>query len=113
MQITCCLCAALGAAIGTIIVLLIWGFARKRACPPPQQFLQENIMSKSTPSLLALLGLVAVAGYQNRSKIEMLSDARNEMPGSGQGQVADGGGPMAISAKCSSLPRAAALCPAD
>lgn len=53
-------------------------------------------MSKSTPSLLALLGLVAVAGYQNRSKIsEMLADARNEMPGSGQGQVAEGGGLMA------------------
>ena len=34
-------------------------------------------MSKSTPSLLALLGLVAVAGYQNRSKIsDMMSDAR-------------------------------------
>jgi uncharacterized protein YidB (DUF937 family) len=35
------------------------------------------IMSKSTPSLLALLGLVAVAGYQNRGRIsEMLSDAQ-------------------------------------
>lgn len=34
-------------------------------------------MSKSTPSLLALLGLVAVAGYQNRSRIsDMLNDAR-------------------------------------
>jgi uncharacterized protein YidB (DUF937 family) len=34
-------------------------------------------MSKSTPSLLALLGLVAVAGYQNRGRIsEMLSDAQ-------------------------------------
>jgi uncharacterized protein YidB (DUF937 family) len=34
-------------------------------------------MSKSTPSLLALLGLVAVAGYQNRGRIsEMLADAR-------------------------------------
>lgn len=34
-------------------------------------------MSKSTPPLLALLGLVAVAGYQNRNKIsEMLTDAR-------------------------------------
>ena len=32
---------------------------------------------KSTPSLLALLGLVAFAGYQNRSKIsEMIDDAR-------------------------------------
>jgi uncharacterized protein YidB (DUF937 family) len=40
-------------------------------------------MSKSTPSLLALLGLVAVAGYQNRGRIsEMLSDARKESPGS-------------------------------
>lgn len=36
-------------------------------------------MSKSTPSLLALLGLVAVAGYQNRGKIsEMLADARRD-----------------------------------
>jgi len=33
--------------------------------------------NKSTPSLLALLGLVAFAGYQNRSRIgEMLDDAR-------------------------------------
>lgn len=29
-------------------------------------------MSKSTPSLLALLGLVAVAGYQNREKLSSL-----------------------------------------
>ncbi|MFN7222983.1 MAG: YidB family protein [Paracoccaceae bacterium] len=36
-------------------------------------------MSKSTPSLLALLGLVAVAGYQNRGRIsDMLSDARQK-----------------------------------
>ena len=35
-------------------------------------------MSKSTPSLLALLGLVAFAGYQNRDRIsDMLSDARS------------------------------------
>ena len=39
-------------------------------------------MAKSTPSLLALLGLVAVAGYQNRGKIsDMLSDARQSQPG--------------------------------
>lgn len=38
-------------------------------------------MSKATPSLLALLGLVAVAGYQNRGRLsEMLSDARNDAP---------------------------------
>lgn len=36
-------------------------------------------MSKSTPSLLALLGLVAVAGYQNRGRIsDMLEDARHD-----------------------------------
>lgn len=36
-------------------------------------------MSKSTPSLLALLGLVAVAGYQNRDRIsDMLADARQK-----------------------------------
>ena len=41
-------------------------------------------MAKSTPSLLALLGLVAVAGYQNRGKIsDMLSDARKSQPGLG------------------------------
>ena len=40
-------------------------------------------MSKSTPSLLALLGLVAVAGYQNRGRIsDMLADAGQ--PTSGQ-----------------------------
>jgi len=37
---------------------------------------------KSTPSLLALLGLVAVAGYQNRDKISsMIDDARQRHPG--------------------------------
>ncbi len=43
-------------------------------------------MSKSTPSLMALLGLVAVAGYQNRGRIsEMLSDARQKADASGTG----------------------------
>lgn len=37
---------------------------------------------KPTPSLLALLGLVAIAGYQNRSKIsDMIDDARQSRPG--------------------------------
>lgn len=41
-------------------------------------------MSRSTPSLLALLGLVAVAGYQNRGKIsEMLTDAQQKMAAPG------------------------------
>jgi uncharacterized protein YidB (DUF937 family) len=42
-------------------------------------------MSKSTPSLLALLGLVAFAGYQNRDRIsDMLADARKS---AGDGQA--------------------------
>ncbi len=47
---------------------------------PPNR---RKIMSKSTPSLLALLGLVAFAGYQNRGRIsDMLSDAgRAAAPG--------------------------------
>lgn len=46
-------------------------------------------MSKSTPSLLALLGLVAYAGYQNRDRIgDMLTDARQtgRTPGTDPGQ---------------------------
>ena len=43
-------------------------------------------MSKGMPSLLALLGLAAVAGYQNRDKLrDMIGDARsggaNRVPG--------------------------------
>lgn len=44
-------------------------------------------MSRSTPSLLALLGLVAAAGYQNRDRLsEMLSDARQKAGASGTDQ---------------------------
>lgn len=43
-------------------------------------------MSKSSPSLLALLGLVAFAGYQNRGRIgDMLTDARHSARQSGAG----------------------------
>lgn len=50
-------------------------------------------MSRSTPSLLALLGLVAVAGYQNRDRIsEMLSDARQKSTAFGTGLAPAGGG---------------------
>lgn len=39
-------------------------------------------MARSTPSLLALLGLVAVAGYQNRGKLsDMVDSARQAPPG--------------------------------
>lgn len=50
-------------------------------------------MSRSTPSLLALLGLVAVAGYQNRGRIsEMLADAKAEPAGPAGSDPASGGG---------------------
>lgn len=53
-------------------------------------------MSRSTPSLLALLGLVAVAGYQNRDRIsEMLSDARQKAAGPGSALSPSGGGLIA------------------
>jgi len=49
-------------------------------------------MSRSTPSLLALLGLVAVAGYQNRGRIsEMLTDARQKTAAPGQPGPSDDG----------------------
>lgn len=47
-------------------------------------------MTRSTPSLLALLGLVAFAGYKNRDKIsDMLADARHS---AGDGAAAAGQG---------------------
>ena len=50
-------------------------------------------MPRSTPSLLALLGLVAVAGYQNRDRInEMLSDARQSDSTFGTGMAPAGDG---------------------
>lgn len=49
-------------------------------------------MARSGPSLTALLGLLAVAGYKNRDKIsEMLTDARQNVSNSSTGnQPADG-----------------------
>jgi uncharacterized protein YidB (DUF937 family) len=50
-------------------------------------------MSRSTPSLLALLGLIAVAGYQNRDRIsEMLSDAGQKSAAEGTDPASAGGG---------------------
>ena len=50
-------------------------------------------MNRGFPSMTALLGLLAVAGYQNRDKIaEMLRGASASTPGaSGQGQGGIGG----------------------
>jgi uncharacterized protein YidB (DUF937 family) len=50
-------------------------------------------MSKSTPSLMALLGLVAFAGYQNRARIsDMLADARQNRPAGADGASPEQGG---------------------
>jgi uncharacterized protein YidB (DUF937 family) len=49
-------------------------------------------MSRGTPSMVALLGLLAVAGYQNRDKIaEMLGGRKQESPGQQNQQGATGG----------------------
>jgi uncharacterized protein YidB (DUF937 family) len=52
-------------------------------------------MSRGTPSLVALLGLLAVAGYQNRDKIAEMLGGRTPAPGgpgtSGPAGDGDGG----------------------
>jgi len=65
-------------------------------------------MSRGMPSMTALLGLLAIAGYQNRDKLaEMLkgASANNPTPGGGPGRV----GCLATSAECSPV-RALAGC---
>jgi uncharacterized protein YidB (DUF937 family) len=49
-------------------------------------------MSRGMPSMVALLGLLAVAGYQNRDKIAEMLGARNQGPGAGPGQDNQQGG---------------------
>lgn len=50
-------------------------------------------MSRGSPSLIAFLGLLAVAGYQNRDKISEVFDRLKQEPaGSGLTGVADGVG---------------------
>ena len=51
-------------------------------------------MSRGMPSMIALLGLLAGAGYQNRDKIAEVLGGRKQEPGGGPGQnnQQDGGG---------------------
>jgi uncharacterized protein YidB (DUF937 family) len=52
-------------------------------------------MARGMPSMVALLGLLAVAGYQNREKIAEALGGRKQLPGSQPGQTnqqADQGG---------------------
>jgi uncharacterized protein YidB (DUF937 family) len=49
-------------------------------------------MSRGMPSMIALLGLLAVAGYQNRDKIAEVLGGLKEEPGGGPGQSNQQGG---------------------
>ena len=44
-------------------------------------------MSRGMPSMMALLGLLAVAGYQNRDKIAEVFAGAKQAPGSGPGDT--------------------------
>ena len=49
-------------------------------------------MSRGMPSMIALLGLLAVAGYQNRGKIADVLGGLKQQPGAGPGQNDQQGG---------------------
>src|SRR5512132_3120576 len=49
-------------------------------------------MSRGMPSMIALLGLLAVAGYQNRDKIAEVLGGRKQEPGGGPAQSNQQGG---------------------
>ena len=49
-------------------------------------------MSRGMPSMIALLGLLAVAGYQNRDKIAEVLGGRPQEPGGGPGLSNQQGG---------------------
>jgi len=79
-------------------------FGPRRWNSPGQQTLQgsllerETTMSRGMPSMTALLGLLALAGYQNRDKLaELLKGATSTgqpAPGSGQPTPGSGRGPL-------------------
>ena len=49
-------------------------------------------MSRGMPSMIALLGLLAVAGYQNRDKIAEVLGGRKQEPGGGPARSNQQGG---------------------
>ena len=74
----------IGAVVGAIVVLFVWGLIAKRTAKVTPSVtvirlqkwdIEENEMSRGMPSMVALLGLLAVAGYQNRDKIADLPAA--------------------------------------
>jgi uncharacterized protein YidB (DUF937 family) len=48
-------------------------------------------MSRGFPSMTALLGLLAIAGYQNRDKLAEMLSGKQGVPGTAQGQNGLGG----------------------
>ena len=48
-------------------------------------------MSRGFPSMTALLGLLAIAGYQNRDKLAEMLGGKQSVPGAPQGQSGLGG----------------------
>ena len=53
-------------------------------------------MSRGMPSMIALLGLLAVAGYQNREKIAEMLGGEKQGPSSGPGQNNQQGGQAGV-----------------
>jgi uncharacterized protein YidB (DUF937 family) len=69
--------------------------------------MKENEMSHGMPSMTALLGLIAVAGYQNRDKIaEMLGGLKHAPAGesSQSNQQGDTGGVLGNLGASSAVP---------
>ena len=60
-------------------------------------------MSRGMPSMVALLGLLAVAGYQNRDKIAEVLGGGKQEPGSGPGQNNQQGGQDGVLGKLGGL----------
>ena len=60
-------------------------------------------MSRGMPSMIALLGLLAVAGYQNRDKIAEALGGLKPEPGDGPGQTNQQGGQGGVLGKSGGL----------
>lgn len=60
-------------------------------------------MSRGMPSMIALLGLLAVAGYQNRDKIAEVLGGGKQGPGGGPGQNNQQGGQDGVLGKLGGL----------
>lgn len=60
-------------------------------------------MSRGMPSMVALLGLLAVAGYKNRDKIKEMLGGPNPAPGSATGSIDQSGAQTGMLGKLGGL----------